>query len=179
MRSISVLMLAAALACPVQTAKAEPDTPLLPGTTGSYSTPYPHLSESGLLTPTHHHRLGQQTMFGASTLQTQASTVEETAPQLYTPTSRLAVPWMPPAPARAAQVFPTFSRSMLAPTVLPPTVSSPPNVMRLASPGMSLGGIWPAGDTLHVNEGDLEQFGGIEWGHGGEQGPFSLEHLMP
>ena len=44
------------------------------------------------LTPTSHHRLGNETGIGTSTFQTESSTVESTLPVQYTPTANPVVP---------------------------------------------------------------------------------------
>lgn len=134
--------------------------------------------KSGLADMTHHHRLGNRTMFGNSTLGTQAATAEETPEHLYLPTSTLSGPWVPSIPFSGAQNFQRFSQKMTTPPRLEPMVLSSPSLGHQVSPGMSLHGLWPASGSIAVPTEDLDRFGDIKWDHGTQNSPFSLDHIM-
>jgi hypothetical protein len=166
MRSIGMAIIVAGLLSSQPQAHADYTT--VPGAMGFFK-PYQYVSGDSYIF-THHHRLQDQTMFGSSTLNTQAATSEETpmtALMLATPLPEVYfyVPWH----AR------TFSAGMLRSPALEPIAAPPPSMSRLMSPGLSLGGLWTPGNTMHASERDLES---IEWGQAEEESQFSLDKLM-
>lgn len=130
------------------------------GEAEKYGINYPEqpAMAGGAITPTSHHRFGQQTGIGSSTFQTEANTSEAQSKVQYTPTGNAPGPVAVPGLSTPnLGLFRSPAQSMFTTPVLEPSVTSMPSLGSMMSPGLS-----PANEIASPSEilnGESPAFG--------------------
>ncbi|HEY9773179.1 MAG TPA: hypothetical protein V6C81_05160 [Planktothrix sp.] len=109
------------------------------GQAEKYGINYPTEQEmpGASLTTTSHHRYGNQTGIGSSTLQTEANTAEAMSRVQYTPTANAPLTVTQTTAPDTTPTFHLFSHRMISIPALHPSVTGLPSLSQMVSPGMS------------------------------------------